>query len=259
VSVASAPIEAPDTGRLTYEPGIYPGMEDATYRRIDAVSKSDLDRWTGVPEPNARASIVGTIVHLAIPKPAEAASRVLVCPDRRNSNAWAECVEANPERWVITTGEKKDIDHVMRAVKEHPKTGPLVEYARSNAHDTELVLVWRCPETDVLCKGMIDLRRDARLGDWKTSGQYDHEAAKVKVFDYGYDEQADHYSHGYEVLTGDRLPLDLIFISKRHDKGNPIWRHQFDDAQLASARRSRMRLLRLFKQYNPDHPAALPI
>lgn len=240
------------------EPGVYSGMADADYRRIDAVSKSDLDRWTGVPEPNERAALVGTVIHLAIPKPAEARERVLVCSDRRNSKAWAACVDENPEKWVITTGEKAEIDNVMRAVKGHPKTGPLVEYARANPADTELVLVWRCPETGVLCKGMIDLRREARLNDWKTSGLHDRDAARVKVFDYGYDEQADHYSHGYEILTGAKLPLDLIFLSKRADKGNPIWRHEFDEVQLASARRSRMRLLRLFKQYNPAHPAVIP-
>lgn len=251
-------IIAPDN-TIHLEPGIYRNMPDDEYRRVCAVSKSDLDKWADPDrEIDPRNALMGTVFHAAILEPDIARDRVMVCEHRRNSKAWLEVVDANPAKWVLTTGEFDAIKGTVASVREHPQASKARQHALDHPDNTEMVLVWRDEDSGLLCKCKIDDVTEKVVIDWKTTGMYDAEKSSEAIATYGYDAQGAHYSAGYFALFGEAKPFAFIFASKRKDKGHPVWVHKASEAEMLSGQRSMKQLLSLFARYNPEHPSLLP-
>lgn len=254
------PIIAPDTNGIHLEPGIYRNMPDEEYRRVQAVSKSDLDKWCDpARDIDPRNALMGTVFHAAILEPRVLKEKLVVCESRRGSNAWKAAEEAGPDKWVVTTGEYDTLKGTIASVREHPQAGPVRKLAAEKSGDTELVLVWRDEASGVLCKCKMDQATSRTQIDWKTTGMYDSEKSPIAIATYGYDAQAAHYSAGYLATVGEVKPFVFIFASKRKDKGHPVWIHPATETEMLRGQRTMKQLLALFARYNPDHPAVLPI
>ena len=243
------------------DPGIYRDMPDADYRRVCAISKSDLDKWADpTRDINPRNALMGTVFHAAILEPDIAREKVLVFSEtRRGTKAWDACEAENPGKWVITPGEFDTIKGTVASVKAHPQASRVRQHAIDNPTGTELVLVWRDESSGVLCKCKIDDATPKVVVDWKTTGMYDASKSSEAIATYGYDGQGAHYSNGYFASFNEVKPFVFIFASKRKDKGHPVWVHHASEAEMLSGQRSIKQLLALFARYNPDHPAVLPI
>ena len=241
------------------DPGIYRDMPDADYRRVCAISKSDLDKWADpTRDINPRNALMGTVFHAAILEPDIAREKVLVFSEtRRGTKAWDACVDENPDKWIITPGEFDTIKGTVEAVKGHPEASRVRQHAIDNPTGTELVLVWRDESSGVLCKCKVDDVTPKAMIDWKTTGMYDSEKSSEAIATYGYDAQEAHYSAGHLACFGEVKPFAFIFASKRKDKGHPVWVHRATEAEMLSGQRTMKQLLALFARYNPDHPAVL--
>ena len=258
--IATQPIIAPDTNAIHLEPGIYRNMPDEDYRRVCAVSKSDLDKWADPSrEIDPRNALMGTVFHAAILEPDIAREKVLVFSDtRRGTKAWDAFLAENPDKWVLTPGEFDTIKGTVAAVREHPQASKARQHAVERPDDTELVLVWRDEDSGLLCKCKIDDVTDKVVIDWKTTGMYDSEKSCEAIATYGYDAQGAHYSAGYFALYGEAKPFAFIFASKRKDKGHPVWVHRASESEMLSGQRTMKQLLSLYARYNPEHPSLLP-
>lgn len=234
-------------------PGIYHDMDDDVYRAIPAVSKSDLDKWALGREIDPRTALIGTAFHAAILEPEIAKGKIAVCEARRNSNAWKEFVEANPDKWVLTKKEYSTIVGMVGSVKEHPEVGKLREMGRANQKMTELVSIWQDEETGVMCKAKIDFASDNRIYDWKSTGS-DREGFAKSIGAFGYHVQAAHYMEAW-AAHHDALPFGFICCGKRADWQHPCWWFEIEEAWVLAGRQTRKQLLSLFARYNTDHPA----
>lgn len=112
----------------------------------------------------------------------------------------------------------KEYDHIPRMVeqlKAHPLAGHLFRPGRGTA---ETVLVWRCPETGVMCRAMLDWLPKSRslLVDYKTTASAHPEAISRSVYNYQYHVQAAHYLDGAQVLglVDEHCPFSFVFQEK---------------------------------------------
>ena len=237
--------------KLDYRPGVYRQVPDERYRRIKAISKSDLDKWAGGDSPDPRVALVGHVFHAAILEPEIARERVVVCPHRRNSKAWAE-FEAEHHKdggWVLTKGEFEQVKGCVDGVKGHSLIADVRKAAMADRDKTEIVVVWEDEKTGLLCKAKIDQETSKCIIDWKSTGMFDSDGSPLAMARYGYGAQAAHYSAGWLAATGIELPMRFIFASKRADKGNPCWVYTPTEAELAAGRRSLDQLLHLYAKY----------
>ena len=89
----------------------------------------------------------------------------------------------------LTAETSYNVEMTIAAIRRHPLAGPIVETARH-----EVSVIWDDEETGVRCKGRIDLMRDGRLDDLKTT--QDCRAFNRTVERYCYHWQAAMYLDG---------------------------------------------------------------
>jgi hypothetical protein len=99
----------------------------------------------------------------------DAEGRPVLSPQNPNSRAYQDFLARNPGRTVVTRKELEQAERIARAVRDNPDANE----ALSGIWDTEVSIVWKDPDTGVLCKGRIDWLTDpARdrvlIGDLKT-------------------------------------------------------------------------------------------
>lgn len=92
-----------------------------------------------------------------------------ISPQNPNSATYRAFLDANPNRIIVTRKEIEAAKRIARAVRENPAANE----ALSGIWDTEVSIVWRDPDTGVLCKARIDWLTDPSLrriliGDLKT-------------------------------------------------------------------------------------------
>ena len=229
-------------------------MDDAEYFALPCLSNSDLSSWARGTAKDAddRNLFLGTIFHRMVLEPQKITERVQICDHRRNTKLWKAFLDEHPDADVLTTGEYDSLMGMKLSIEQHPEIGKVLEHARANREQCEVVVIGDIDNVRFKCK--ID-QLGKSIIDWKSTGclQAVDFAANVPAFDY--DCQAYLYRRILESATGEVKPFAFICVSKRRDAGNPCWIHPCDDATLASGERMAMRMLGLWARHNTTHPA----
>jgi hypothetical protein len=130
---------------------------------------------------------------------------------------------------------------LAQAVKVHPVAAAILSEG-----EAEKSLFWTDPETGVTCRGRTDWLRDNAIVDVKTAIDASPAAFAKACANFGYDQQADFYSTGIEVLTGQRLPF--LFIAVEKEPPHLVGIYQLDDDALARGARLNRQALALFAE-----------
>lgn len=216
-------------------PGIYPNTSRADYDAVEAVNQSTIKRFAPNPwawkqglKPfeDTASTIHGILVEAYLFDDKEAFGRFSIFDKAKREELLAAAQERNPKQKTFN----KNLKEYQEWKTEAEVTGrPIVdssalweaklaasrlredpgirEYLDAKTLETNVMIVWRDPDTDLLCKGLVDchVKPDDCLCDIKTSaavmGRNLEDAARkfyYQCLDLGYDIQAGAYLDGWE-------------------------------------------------------------
>ncbi|MCK5610332.1 PD-(D/E)XK nuclease-like domain-containing protein, partial [Candidatus Pacearchaeota archaeon] len=204
------------------EQGIY-NMSDEEYHSLDIsiVSNSYLSRldkcpaFARVKQETTPIMELGRAVHCYIlegPDKFDATFAVSPSCDRRykkGKEIWADFVEANPGKTVITEENYIKIYGMDKAVKSHPFAGELLADGVA-----EQAAFWTDEETGIKCKCKVDWIPSGHnilvdLKSTQNSGEY--EFAKSAAT-YRYINQAALYGEGFSKAAGTQYDA-FVFVA----------------------------------------------
>jgi exodeoxyribonuclease VIII len=196
---------------------IIPNLTFAEYQDIDAVNFSSLKHIARSPayykfkkdnptQPTASMEI-GKAVHSAVLEPHKFTGEYTSYDGRRAGGDWQEFQANNPDKTILKTADYDRVMQMLNAVKRHDLARGIFEKGTA-----ELSVVWTDPNTGILCKCRIDWVNDF-ITDLKTTQDptlypFCRDAAKFHYF-----TQVAFYRFGYYVVTGDRLPVQVVAVS----------------------------------------------
>ena len=226
------------------KPGIYPDVPFAEYLQWDAVSnsslhaakKSMLHYHEQQPLEDKPCFRLGTLCHVGKFEPLLIAQRYVVMPafdtqvkkpngdpyDKpKASGAYRELVNdfkaTNADKIVVEQSEFDAMLGVVSALANHRRAS---EYLAVRA-DTqcEVAIVWRDPDTGLLCKGRMDaLQYDIEtIGDLKTAVDVVNFEKTIAV--RSYHRQGAFYVDGLQVLTGEVFDFSLTAVEPNRPHG----------------------------------------
>ena len=223
------------------EPGVYRDMPDSEYRRLDALSRSDLLNWA-YPRDKAidpLTATIGTAFHAIMLEPQHFKDRFVIGPDvnRRTADGKAAFAEAQDQakadcRELIPHREFQTLREMAETVKQHPKLGPLRRSIAEGKSRAELTVVWM--EQGVKLKARLDQVTDKAIFDWKSTACADPEQFAESCTKYRYHVQHAMYQDGWLAATGGALPFVFLPVAKRP----PItcWAHRIEQVHVDHGR-----------------------
>lgn len=113
-------------------------------------------------------------------------------------------------------------------------------------------MFWTDPETGITCRGRMDWARDNALVDVKTApyGKSTPAAFAKDAANFDYPMQAAHYTDGWEVLTGKRVPFLFVVVEK--EPPYLVRVYQLSEADLETGRERIREARRLFADYESN-------
>mgnify|MGYP002058251558 CR=1 FL=1 len=104
----------------------------------------------------------------------------------------------------------------LRVMTENLMKNKFVRYLvnlESSRH--EQTILWRHPESRILCKSRLDVVAPECIVDWKTTATVNRKKLTDSIFTFGYDLSAAFYTQAVEqLLGGERLEFYWVFIEK---------------------------------------------
>jgi hypothetical protein len=211
---------------VEFKPGLYPNIEDHTYRAIPAVSNSYLKKLKHCPasallpdDPPGSPLLMGQALHALLLEGEEVFKDVVVHVEcsTRATKIYKDTAEAvlkeRPHAILLTTAEYEQVQGMAKAVMMNPEAAKLLKERR----ETETGAVWVDEKTGLLCKAKIDaVYHSGMLADIKTTSS--HEQFLRNTVTLGYFRQAAFYLRGYQqaALAAGRkvgdLPNSFCFI-----------------------------------------------
>lgn len=249
----------------TPEPGIYRNVPFATYIAWDAINNSRLSRMAMSPAhyqcdtawESTKPLQIGQLVHCGRLEPMAIAQRYVVCPDYHldgdNKTTGGESTQSKATKYVkskvseftATNAEKEivpreyydEVCAIVSSLCQHDDANRLF----NDGSDNELSILWRDPETDLLCKARIDklAKSYGALVDLKTTADIIDFSRSIGR--YSYHRQLAFYRWGYSVLTGELLEPWIVAVENKP----PYCCHAapFDDDAIESGESQFRRLL----------------
>jgi hypothetical protein len=192
------------------EPGVYRGIPDGEYRTLPGLSSTGVKRmldspavydwYRRNPQPPKTEFDLGHAVHNRV---LGVGTGEVIVEGHWNTKVAKEAVaEARKAGSTPLKPEQAaHADELADAVLAHPDASLLLTGGLP-----EVSLLWDDPDTGVRCKGRLDYWHEsaAVVVDLKTGRDAQPRWFGRHAADYGYPEQAEHYSNGVEVLTGVR-------------------------------------------------------
>ena len=235
------------------KPGIYPDISDAEYRRIDALSRSDLMEWAGLCKPiSEEAAATGTAFHLAMLQP-HLLKESVIWPDqpidrrtKEGKAAWQHWTDKASEegKTLIRHGTLDKLRAMVGAVRRDKTLGPLHTAAVKGVTRNEVTIVWEFE--GVLLKARLDQVTGKAIIDWKSTSLIDPDEYAQACIKYGYHIQAPMYQDGWMACTGEILPFVHAVTSKREP--HPCWLHRMDIRDTDHGRAFYQSLVRIYKK-----------
>jgi hypothetical protein len=214
-------------GDLITEPGLYDGLEEATYH-ADTNLAPDLGRSLSAsgakvllksparfhyerthPSDATQAMDVGSVAHELILR---TGTRILVVDAydwRAKANQQARDKARAEGVAAIHRGELRQAARMAAAIRRHPLASAIFSEGKP-----EVSLYWIDEGTGVTCRGRIDWLRDNAIVDLKTAADASPSGFAKAAANFGYRESMAHYANGVEALTGRRLPVVLVVVEK---------------------------------------------
>lgn len=216
---------------VTPAQGIYRNVPAAEYHAWNAVNKSSMDVLVERsplhyhyalthPEPQTAAMLIGSAIHCLILDGDEAyASEFIVGGpinpktgqsygrDTQAFEKWA--AEQGPGNKFLTVSQDAMIRAMAESVLRDETAREMIVGDGQNRDDNEVSLVWKDPETGVVCKGRADMIRPKweSITDIKTTEDAGPKGFSRSICDYGYHRQAAWYLDGAKTLG---LPVRLF-------------------------------------------------
>lgn len=236
------------------ETGIFDGIPQKAYRRVDALYFSGLKHLDKSPAhfqeailnpPEQTAAMrFGSAVHSAVLESGIAAGEVLsVDVSTRTTKAYKEFEAANPGKIILLQDEMDRVKAIVSALQSHPTVRALLQKGKA-----EQSVFWNDPETGVLCKCRPDyLRDDGIVIDLKTSsvGGASERGFQRAIMDYGYHWQSAWYLDGISQIMGKQLN-QFVHIVVETEAPHAIGVFVLDDASLERARVDIRRLVGVY-------------
>jgi len=237
---------------------VHYGLTFDEYRAIDAINHSVLRLFERSPAhakaemdnppEQTKAQLLGRAVHSAVLEPKTFGSLYAVGPggDRRTKAvkaAWAEFLEANQGKTVLTGDEFSTCTRVSAAVWANPIANRLLSGTGSN----EVTLIWK--SSGVACKARLD--RATRVidkvvvGDIKTTDDASPAAFARSAAKYRYHTQAAWYLDGIQWITGEHARFLLVAVEKVEPFGVAVY--ELDQLSLEQGRHDCARWLQSYK------------
>ena len=202
---------------ITPNPGIYDDIPEAEYHAWDAAHYSTLKLLSESPEEyvyaethprkETAALLLGAAVDCRVLSPALFAKRYVVVPkvDKRTKEGketWEKFQQEAGLRAMLEQDMAYEVEAMTSAVALHPVAQEFLAGGKS-----QVALVWQDQETNVACKGRIDVLAGKCIVDLKTTR--DLSRFSRDVFSLGYHIQAAMYTDGANALG---LGIDQYMI-----------------------------------------------
>ena len=252
------------TAPIKLGPGLYHDMPMTDYLRVEGVNHSLLKEMfrspahylyakTAPPSEPSEAMTLGTAVHLLSLEPELFGARVVEMPDftiglldpdgkeyknPRNTSEYRRRVEAHtanhPGAMILPMDEYRKVFTMADAIRRHKTAG---RYSAMPGR-VEVTIVWRDPETGILCKGRIDKLIEGKpLGyDIKTTRDANIDAFNRAVASFGYHSQAAWYRRGLRVLELGDIDIDLVVVENVPPYGVRVGPIDDDSIAIGAAR-----------------------
>lgn len=225
-------------------PGIYPDVPFDEYLSWDAISNSSLHAATRSllhyheqePVEETPFMKLGSLCHAGKFEPLTISQKYVVMPrfedqvrkpngepydSPKASKAYKELVAeftaVNKDKIVVTQSQFDAMLGVVRALSEHDRASKYL--AGRDGTKFEVAIVWRDPESGLLCKGRMDaVQRDIQMiGDLKTTSDLrDFEKA---IWNRRYHRQAAFYIDGLKVLIDETFGFSLTAVESSRPHG----------------------------------------
>lgn len=231
-------------------PGIYREMPDAEYREIDALSNSGLIAWAkgdGGDTIKRSNADFGTAFHAVVLEPDVAASRIVRLQPKQQRKSYVGPDDA----LVFTNSEYIKLMGCYESFKDHPQCGRILEAARADRPNCEVVLVWEDESTGLLCKARVDFVTDNAVYDIKTSSS-DPDSFPKSIAAFGYACQGAHYLSGAAACGLPARVFRFAVSCKRGDKGHVSWVHELGETEALHGQVERARLLNLYSRFGKE-------
>ena len=207
-------------GGRDMKPGIHLDIPNSIYHGFDAVSNGYLKKLgevpakAKIPQPDTPAMLFGRAVHAYVLEGREAFDKEFcVAPkvDKRTTEGkaeWAEFVECNGGKDVVSEDDYYKIRDITDAVKRHPLAVRMLSEGIS-----EVTAIWE--DDGLLCKCRPDRIPDGNRGvilDLKTCSDASEVGFSRAVANFGYYRQAAWYIDGVNKAGGKEVDA-MAFIA----------------------------------------------
>ncbi len=213
--------------KTTPEPGIYRDVREADYRAWDANNVSAMKhaakslahyRYEKLhPSPPTAAMELGRALHCCVLEPDRFPTDYAGAPkvDRRTNvgkETWAAFQMDNVNATILTEEDYGLCLAMSEAAWAHPLASEILKGAGSN----ELSMVWKCPDSGLLCKGRIDRLTEfdgwTQVVDVKSAKDASPEGFSRAIAEYDY--HWPHYLDGLNVCSPRDRRMSFIAIEK---------------------------------------------
>lgn len=242
------------------EEPLNPGLYDVPfteYKELEATNNSYLSRLGEVPakalvaRPDTASLDFGRAAHTFILEGYPAFQQeYAVIPEgmkKGNNNAYKAFIAENIGKAFIKLEEFTHIINMRIAVYDHPKAAALLDGA-----ETEKTIIFREPETGILCKTRIDAlnKRNKAVVDLKTARSADERAFVRSIFTYNYHVQGSFYRDSVNAVLDGRVtkhPKFEVFVIIAVEKEPPyqVGVFHISEALLQVGRERYIELLKL--------------
>lgn len=218
-------------------------------------SPARFDHERRHPSESTKAMDLGTVVHqLVLGK--GAGFGVVKAKDWRTNAAKdeAEAIRFSG-RTPILEAQMADAEEMATALSRYPLAAALL-----SSGTAEQALIWCDEETGVMCRALLDYRRDRLVVDYKTTADASKHGFAKSVANFGYHQQAAWYLDGTRALG---LADGPAFVFVAQEKAPPflVGVYQLDEDSLAAGRALNRQALERYRDctesgvwpgYSPD-------
>lgn len=198
---------------------IIPDQIESEYHAHPSISKSGLWKlYTETPFhfrnrtlTPSKAMDLGSAVHMALLEPERFETECMRGPDDRRGNKWKDAAQyCEAYGKLLVTGPDYDKALYMRDAAQQI---PVVRALTSGGQQVEHSAYWVDPETQVECRGRLDLYHpDLKMGaDLKTTNDASRDTWAKNAANFGYHVQEAMYSEGWQLAGGGDMDA-FVFI-----------------------------------------------